>query len=334
MAGSPDARDLLREAVNLPLVQQEIARLKSAPRSTYAAVGDTDHALLDQVYKRIGAKVRSIKDALQRGTAANPAGLMDELEDFVGQREILREAMVARAPSYREALARFADEKAVENAVQGGIDAMTGSKLPVEVGMAQQRVAKTPAQAEAFKRGGLAKLLERINAGNPDLGEQAPLVDVMREVFGREAGANQIRAVLGEEAYQKALPAVRQLLRETALFRGTTGGSNTADKLADALGETNVEKLLEAMALGPSKGAILAGIRGAVQPAMAGAARLVRGRTAAAEGDLLLTQGADKVRAALEQIQAIAAQRNAGGAMRRRAVGAAGRAVIGQAMAP
>lgn len=308
--------DAIDEALALPYVQQRITQLRAEPRSGWVKKADDDHALLDQVYKDIGRKIRSLdrKDWELKG-------------DLMKQRAVLVEAITSRAPSYKKALSEFADPQARREAYELG-----SRKAPAD--MVPSELSGLDAGESAMYREGKAQALRR-DVPNLDVGEFARFQDVLAPIATREKAA-VFKATFGEKAYTEY---VKDLLAMAGLQRMKAGAGES----------TTVDKLMEQLQGDPSaiSGMIAELLRGNPMAAIAKAApvgrvgqlldRLRNSKVAQTNADFLLRRGDANVTKSLDELVAMrqAGQRSTGRSYRgqrgRRALGVTARIVGGNA---
>lgn len=286
-------RAQLEQATALPYVRQRIAQLKADPRSTFAKSRDDDHALLDQVYKDVGDRIRGLGDKAQK------SGLNDAerslYEDLIGQRTTLRDAMVARAPSYGTALSTYAGDAASWRAFEQG---NRTAKLPADA--IPSELAKVDAAEQPFFKEGAAQALRSQDVPTPELGEHARFSDVLKPIATRER-ADRFKALYGEDTFREYL---RDLVEMAGLQRMRAGGgeSTTTDKLIEQMtaDPDAILGLFRSMFKGDAIGAISQAGR-ATRPLD----RLRNSKAGKENADFLLRRGEQDVSAALDEIDAL-----------------------------
>lgn len=282
----PAVTEKLKRAIELPFVQKEIARMRTGQRAKWTDRFDDDFELLDTVYKKIGYKIRK----LSTGGKMTPDEV-DLYDDLVMQRGELREALVARSPTYGKALGTFADDASGIEAFKRGADPST----PADV-IPSEMAALDAGEAALYREGKAGSL--RPKTSNPDLGEFARFRDVL-DVFSDPERAAKFRATFGPEKYREYL---KDLLSMAGLqrMRGGAGESTTVDKLVEQL-EADPERVA---------GLVKSLIGGNPLDIMAQASRfdkvigrLGRSRAGQEQADFLLQRGDDKVKAALDLVE-------------------------------
>lgn len=213
-------RKQLRDAVNLPYVKEHIAALKGGQMLEFKNSKPDEHFLLDQVYKDIGDRIRAIGD----NPMASDADKMLR-RDLVRQRGELGAAMVARAPSYRDALDAFAGPMAHLDAFKKGAKEAPSDVIPDEM------AGLDPATVKDYKQGKTGTL--RANTPNPDLGEFARFSDVLAPVASKEKAA-VFKTTFGEDAYNEYLADVLEMAKMQRMKAGA-GQSETVDKLIEQI---------------------------------------------------------------------------------------------------
>lgn len=302
------AQDPIDEALALPYVQQRIQQLKSAPRSRFTKLPDDSHAVLDQVYKDIGDKIRNL------GDKARKSGLSDAehslRQDLIQQRSVLADAIISRSKSYEPALSEFAGEMALKDAYVRGAEKAPSDVIPSEI-------AELGSDAErSLYKEGKAQSLRR-DRPNLDVGEYARFQDVLAPIATAEKAA-VFKATFGDKAYREY---VRDLLSMAKLQRmkGGAGESTTVDKLMEQL-QAGGDPHNIAMAVADL-------VKGNPARAVARAAplkvldNLRNSRTAQANADFLLRRGEPEVQRSLDEIIRMrgSAQRSGGRSYRGRA---------------
>lgn len=321
--GEIEAR--MQAAAQDPNVAAEVAYIRQDATIPAISAGRADdYTLMSEAFKNINGRIRQIEDALDPSNPFPPnnaSDLVQQVRGYTASREKLRAALEGLSP---EGFPKFNEQyrqmTGVERAFEEGRDVLgqafsSGSKVtPGEVRAKRgERMATSPDELEAFERGGLARLRKMTMEGpNPDLGDAAPFVNTTRTIIGTEGKGETLRAMFGDEPYDKMVPRLRAILGEISTANAVMGNSQTADKLLEA-----------ASHLGVSPGHIVGGAAslasGSIIPAVGQIARgtnpefgrrfrqFIEAPTATQRARILSTMGTDNINAMLDEI--IAASR-------------------------
>ena len=136
-------------------------------------------------------------------------------------------------PSFRPANENFADASRLKEAYESGVAMFNKPVGDIQAAMAKM----TPDELDVFKRGAFDALLEkRVGPASPNagLGEFARQSKrAGQATVDTDAAAARVRAVFGEDEYQKVLAAARGEGRFTQTATDALGGSTTAQQLGD-----------------------------------------------------------------------------------------------------
>lgn len=196
-----------------PRVMTAIRNAKSF-RKELADLPNNDLEVLDQAYKNIGG----LANEARRGGDKVKAGLWDDL------RIELKEAITREVPAYGKALKAFSDESTLKDALDFGRTFMKG-----DIDITSKAVkAMGDAEREMFTIGASREVMDLVEkAANPGA--------AIRNLLGNRAKMNKMRLLFPD---MKTFNGFRKALVNEARFVQTkntvTGGSPTAEKLADA----------------------------------------------------------------------------------------------------
>ena len=214
--------------VDVPVAPPSVAQ--SPAPSLRDAIEAHRTRLGQSVTRREGTVAQqSAREALERRSASLDAGGTTG-NPTVGT---IREEVPAVMPSYRAAVTQFAEDSQLKNAYESGVDLFNKPVGDIRSAMA----AMKPDEAELFKRGVFDALIEkRVNpiSPNPDLGDVARQSKLAGQAtVNTQAAADRIRAVFGEDEYQRLLNVARAEGRFTQTANDALANSTTAKQLRD-----------------------------------------------------------------------------------------------------
>lgn len=285
-AQTKEKRRMLEEAIAQDRIAPQIQRVLGYEQ--YRGFRPTDHVVMDRAYKDIGRKIRALEAKAKAKNISTDE--MDQLDDMVIQRGRLRQAMVARSPSYEKALGEYADDMTVRDAYLLGAERTPADVIPSEL-------KSLDAATSAGYREGKATTL-RPQTSNADLGEYARFRDVL-DVFKDPEKSAVFRATWGPDKYREYL---KDLLSMAGLQR-MRGGMNES---------TSIDKLVEQVEGDPGRVAALVRslTTGNVPDLVMQMARpdklidnLRRSKSAQQNKEFLMQRGEDKVQKALDLVE-------------------------------
>ena len=212
------------------------------------------------------------------------------------KKELLGE-MDRAVPGYADARKAFAGHSANKRAVEQGRQAV--NKHPDEI--KRDLADMTPGEQDMYRRGYAQKIIEEVER-SPDAGNAA------RRIFGNTAKRERLRAVLGDDEYNRL---AEKLGVEDAMYgsyRRTNVGSETAERQA---AQTDIDDYLFGQTPGLAGGVAQSFASGTIAPlvravGMSGIANLLRGISQRARGHIarmLFSTNPAEVRQALAAIR-------------------------------
>ncbi len=199
-------------------------------------------------------------------------------------------------PAYAQARKVFAGHAANQRALESGRKAVNYHPDQIKSEMASM----SQAEQEMYRRGFAQRIIEDVEK-SPDAGNAA------RRIFGNTAKRERMRAVLGDENYNKL---AERLGVEDAMYmtyRRTNVGSETSERIA---AQNDIDDFLVEQTPQLSTGFAQSLMSGTLRPlvqsiGMGGIANLLRGLSTRARGHIakmLFSSNPDEVQAALKMI--------------------------------
>lgn len=276
MRFTPDQVQAIAPTLNQPVVR---SALKSALET--GLIG-TDRPSTFQALQDVK---ESLDDAVTRAFRNGDGNLGTRLTQA---RDQIRDFLVKNVPDYSTVSAEYARRVGLENALQAGADAWNKSDVQ---GLTRQIAKLAPEQLQQFRTGMAAKLVDQLSASATNRDVAAQLANAGR------AEQQKLQVVFGDQdtfdRFMQQMKAERQL----AQLRSTTGGSQTATRLASSAnalmhGGVGYAAAFHPTALPAYLG--FAGLRAAI--AKAGAAQATQ------MAPMLTTQGTDAISQLLDKL--------------------------------
>lgn len=210
--------------------------------------------------------------------------------------ELLTE-MDRTIPGYAQARKVFAGHAAQQRALEQGREAVT--KHPDQI--KSEMAGMTEGEREMYRRGYAQKIIEDVER-SPDAGNAA------RRIFGNTAKRERLRAVLGDEEYNRL---AEKLGVEEAMYKSyarANVGSDTAERVAS---QGDIDEFAQGELAGTAAGMAQSYASGTIAPllhriGMSGIARLLRGLSTRVRGSiakLLFSTNPNDVRRAIAMIR-------------------------------
>jgi hypothetical protein len=185
--------------------------------------GEPVTELVPQPVQSLDYIKRGLDDVIEAGMKKGSIG-RTEARQLRGRLKDMLERVDAAVPEYAQARQQFAGDSRLREALDLGREFSKTDGREIQRKLADM----TAGERDLYAEGALDDLTQQIR-GSTD-GH-----DVVRKIFGNDLKRESLKALVGDKEFAQLEAAMSAETRMTRTNRFVTGGSNTADKLAEQL---------------------------------------------------------------------------------------------------